>query len=187
MTMRNILFGLVCGGLLIGEASVCLAQTGPDPKATIALEGTVDKTYAGAHTVIVKTANGVRHLLHFTDQTVVHGTATAEDAFHGLEEGSQVVVHSLVQGGTETALEVDRIDKDGLHVMKGTVNHIDRPAKTLSIELEDGSRETLHLTDRAAADVGKDIDRATGDATKVIVYYTDESGHRLAHYFKRVS
>ena len=46
---------------------------------------------------------------------------------------------------------------------------------------------TSELTERAARDVGKDVDRAVGAGANVIVYYADEAGSRVAHYFKRVS
>jgi hypothetical protein len=50
-----------------------------------------------------------------------------------------------------------------------------------------GSRQTLRLTERAASDVGKDIDGAAVGTAKVVVYFNDEAGRRVAHYFKRVS
>src|SRR5439155_14672494 len=46
---------------------------------------------------------------------------------------------------------------------------------------------TLQLSERAARDVGKDIDRTVGAGANVIVYYADEAGSRVAHYFKRIS
>jgi hypothetical protein len=155
---------------------------------TIALEGTVDKTYQGVNTIAVKTANGIRHLLHFTTRTVVHGgKAAGKDALDGLDDGSRVVVHYTSEGETKTAHEVDRIAKDGLKAMNGVITQVDRQAKTISIRLTDGSVQTFRLTERAASDVGKDIDGAAAGTAKVIVYFTDEAGHRVAHYFKRVA
>jgi hypothetical protein len=83
-------------------------------------------------------------------------------------------------------VEVDRIDENGLSVMEGVVTRVDRESKTLAIRLADGSTETLRLSERAAGTVGKDVDRAE-DGTKVIVYYADEAGHRVAHYFRKIS
>jgi hypothetical protein len=57
----------------------------------------------------------------------------------------------------------------------------------MSIRLADGSRQTLQLTERAASDVGKDIDSGAIGTAKVVVYVTDESGRRIAHYFRRIS
>jgi uncharacterized membrane protein len=57
----------------------------------------------------------------------------------------------------------------------------------MSIKLADGSTQTLRLTDRAAADAGREVDRVASSVSKVVVYYTDEAGQRVAHYFKRIS
>ena len=51
----------------------------------------------------------------------------------------------------------------------------------------DGTRQTLRLTDRATADVGKDIDGDAAGTAKVVVYFNDQPGERVAHFFKRVS
>jgi hypothetical protein len=186
MKIRETLFGLVCAVLLLGAPRAHAAQTGPDPKGTVALEGTVQKTYAAANSIIVNTADGMEHLVHFTKRTLVHGASAANDAFQGLEKGSHVVVHYAAEGDQKTAVEVDRVGEDGLKTMEGTVTHVDRKGQTLSIKLADGSKETLRLTERAAADVGEDVDRAADDAPRVIVYYTDEAGERVAHFFKRI-
>jgi hypothetical protein len=47
--------------------------------------------------------------------------------------------------------------------------------------------ETLRLTDRAAAEAAKDVDQAATDTMKVIVYYSDEAGRNVAHFFKKAS
>jgi hypothetical protein len=163
------------------------AQAPPIPgvTGTLALEGTVDKTYAGANAIAVKAANGVEHLFHLTKRTVVHGASQAEASFNGVTVGSRVVVHYAIDGGEKTAVEVDHIAADGLHAMTGVVTRIDRPAKQLSIRLADGSNETLQLSERAATHVGKDIDRGAAEST-VVVYYAEEAGGKVAHYFRRV-
>ena len=99
--------------------------------------------------------------------------------------GSRVVVHYAMNDGEKTAVEVDHIAADGLHEMKGVVTRVDRGAKQLSIRLADGSDETLQLSDRAAKDVGKDIDRAVDEST-VVVYYSEEAVGKVAHYFRRI-
>ena len=50
------------------------------------------------------------------------------------------------------------------------------------MKLASGKTETLRLTERAASKQGENV-HADG-TTVVTVYYTDESGYRLAHYFK---
>jgi hypothetical protein len=97
------------------------------------------------------------------------------------------VVHYAADAGELTALEVDRLDDNGLKTMEGVVTRVDRAERKITIRLADGSIQTLRLSDRAATDAGKDVDRAAADTTKVVVYYSDEAGERVAHYFKRVS
>jgi hypothetical protein len=184
---RGVTVGFGCGAAMLASA-VSAAGQQPPPidgvTGTVALEGTVDETSRAANTVIVKTIDGVRHLFRLTGRTAVHGGA---DALGGLEAGSRVVVHYAKDAGEETALEVDRLDADGLKTMQGVVISVSREAREMVIRLADGSVETLRLTDRAATDVGRDVDRVAADTTMVIVYYADQAGHRVAHYFKRIS
>ncbi len=140
---------------------------------------------AMAKTVVVKLADGTKHTLHFAEHTVVHGSrataAGAEASFRGLKEGGEVAVHYTLKGTEETAQEVDSIGKDGLKATDATVIHIDRGGKKLAVKTADGSEETFRLTDNAAKDVGK----GTEKATKVTIYYSEEAGHKIAHFFKR--
>jgi hypothetical protein len=160
------------------------APAAPTPETVPpALEGAIDQTYAEAGTILVKTVDGIKHLFHFTPRTVVHGATEADTAFNGLTEGTRVVVHYAVAGGEKTAVEVDRIGDDGLRHLHGVVLRVDRDTRRLSVRLADGSEETLELSDRAAQDAGHDV----AGATKVIVYYTDQGGHKVAHYFREVA
>jgi hypothetical protein len=150
-----------------------------------AVDGTVKKVDSGAKTVVVKTADGTEHTFHFLGRTVVHGAeATAKgskEAFHGLKEGAEVAVHYTAKGGEETAEEVDHIGKDGMKVTEGTISHIDRGAKTVAIKTADGAETTYRLADHAAKDTGKGAEKAG----KVTVYYTEEGGHKVAHFLKQ--
>ena len=167
--------------LLIPSASV-RAQDPPPPipgvTGTIGLDGTVDKFYAGTHQAIVKTADGVRHLLHLSSQTVVHG---ADDPLRGLEVGNHVVVQYVEDGDKKTAVEIDRVGEGGLKAVEGMVTSVDRSAKSLTVRLADDSPITLRLTEQAARHVGKDIE----PQTRVILYYAEDGGAWVAHYFRR--
>jgi opacity protein-like surface antigen len=181
---------VVIAGLLLAATAASAGQDQPPPIngviGTIALEGTVDKTYKGINTIAVKTEDGVRHLLHFTTRTVVHGSKAAGTALDDVEHGARVVVHYSAEGDYATAHELDRVGEGGLKAVDGVVAKIDRRARTMSIRLANGGVETFRLTDRAASDVGKDLDGAAEGTAKVVVYYTVDGGHRTAHYFKRV-
>ncbi len=152
------------------------------------IEGTVDKIDSGAKTIVVKTADGADHTFHFLDRTAVHGgkamAAAGKETLHGLSEGTHVAVHYTTRGAVDTADEIDHLGKDGLKVSEGTFKHIDRGTKTLTIAAADGTEQTFRLTGRAAADTAKDIGEGTDKAAKVTVYYTEEAGKKVAHFFK---
>ena len=153
------------------------------------LVGTVTKLDAGAKTVIVKLADGSEHTFHFVKRTTVRGAqdsaVAAKDTFRGLKEGSQVAVHYTAKGTDETAEEVDNIGRDGLKSAEGTVSHIDRGAKTLTMKAADGTDQVYRLTDSAAKDAGQDVEAGTEKTAKVTVYYTEEGGHKIAHFFRK--
>ena len=147
---------------------------------SIGLDGTIDKFYSATHTAIVKTADGLSHLVHVTDRTAVHGAES--EPLRGLHEGSHVVVHYVVEHSRKTAVEVDRVGEGGLQIVQGEVVSLDRPARQLIVRLPDDSRLALRLTDRAAHDAGKEV----ATRTRVVVYYIDEGDAQAAHYFKKV-
>src|SRR5580692_9509441 len=155
-----------------------------------AVHGTITKLDSAAKTTVVKTKDGAEHTIKFVDKTTVHGVdATAaggKDAFHGLTEGTEVVAHYTAKGTDKTAVEVDKVGKDGIKAVDGTVTHIDRGAKTLAVKTADGTEQTFRLSDRAATDAGKDIAKGTEKSAKVTVYYTEEAGKKTAHFFEKV-
>ncbi len=152
------------------------------------LVGEVLRLDAAAQTVAIKAADGTEHTLHFAKETVMHPVQSAKtgakDSFEGLKTGSTVAVRYSAKGTEETAEEIDRIGGDGLKVMEGTVTRVDRGAKTVSVKTADGTEETLHLTAAAARDTGEDTAKAARKSSKVTVYYTEEAGHKVAHFLK---
>jgi hypothetical protein len=153
-----------------------------------ATEGTVEKVDRTAKTVLVKAADGTVHTFHLVDRTVVHGAQAthrgADAAARDLREGSEVVVHSTKKGTEETAEEIDRVGKDSLKASDGTVTHFDRAARTMTIKTADGTEETFRMSKPAAQDAGRDTDDAAKKSTHVTVYYSEEAGHKVAHFFK---
>jgi hypothetical protein len=169
--------------LFIGLSFAAIAMFAADDVVT-AVEGTVKKVDAGTKTVVVKTADGTEHTVHFVAKTSVHGwdatEAGAKDGMHGVKEGSHVVVHYTAKGTEKTAQEMDRIGDGGLKVTEGTVEKIDRGGKTLAVKTADGAEVTYKVTDHAVVDTGKGIAKAS----KVTVYYTEEGGKKIVHFFK---
>ena len=154
-----------------------------------AVHGTITKVDSTTKTVVVKTADGTEHSMHVDDKAVVHSAdasaMAAEDSWHGLKEGSEVVVHYTTRGTEDTAVEVDKVGKAGLKSSEGTIKEIDRGGKKLVVTSGDGAESTYRLTDHAAKDAGKDIAKGTEKGTKVTVYYTKDAGMKVVHFFEK--
>ncbi len=175
------LLAAVAGFSVVARAQQTPALIG----GTVGMEGTTRAIYAAANTIIVKTIDGVERTYHFTKNVLVHGgKGGGVDALQGLTEGSTVVVHSRNVAGENQAQEIDIVGDGGLKVTEGIVTNINREKKEITVRLDNGRIEKLRLTDRAAADVGKDLDKGLKDSTRVVVYYSDEAGNKVAHYFR---
>jgi len=159
------------------------AQSPPPVQGTIALEGTMNKFYRGANVIIVTTIDGVEHAYRFARDLVVHGGNPPDvSALEGLSQGSTVVVHYTVQGAEQDAREVDVIGAEGLEIAEGIVTRVDRGRGEIAVRYSNGRTEVFKLTERATAEAG-----STAPAgTKVTIYYSDEHGHKVAHFFKKV-
>jgi len=176
------------GGVLLGMSMMLNAQSPQPVQGTIALEGNMKKFYRAANTIIVTTIDGVEHVYHFTKNLVVHGGKRGGvDALEGLREGTTVVVHYTAKGADQSAREVDIVGAEGLKVTEGVVTRIDRRRKQITVRFGNGKAETFRLTQRAAAEATKDVDQAGASAAKVIIYYSDEAGQKVAHFFKNAS
>lgn len=175
------------GSLIVALMLVAIAYAAED--AVGAVHGTIKKIDSGAKTIVVKTADGTEHSLHFADETAVHGAdasaKASEDSWRGLKEGTEVVAHYTTRGTEDTAVEIDKVGKDGLKATGGAIKDIDRGGKTLVVKTADGTEQTFRLTGHATADAGKDITKGTEKGAKVTVYYSEESGKKIAHFFEK--
>lgn len=166
-------------------AAVLFCGSAPAADKGGVVEGDIKKLDAGAKTAVVKTADGAEHTIHFVKRTAVHGaddTAEgAKDAFHGLKEGSHVAVRYTAKGTEKTGEEIDHIGRGGLKTTEATFSHVDHGAKTVAVKTADGAEETYHLSDSAAKEIGK----GTKKAVKGTVYYTEEGGRKVVHFFKK--
>jgi hypothetical protein len=158
--------------------------------AVTAVHGTIAKVDRAAKTVVVKTADGTEHTLHFVGKTTVRGAdLTAEGAkesFHGLKEGAEVVAHYTKRGGKDTAVEFDKVGKDGLKGTEGTISVVDRTGKKIAVTTADGTKQTFKLSDHAVQDAGTDIGKGSEKGTKVIVYSSEDAGKKVAHFFEKI-
>jgi hypothetical protein len=167
-------------GLFVIAGSLSFAE-----EAVTAVHGTVTKIDSAAKTIAIKAKDGTEHTLHWVGKTTVRGTdAGAKDTFKGLKEGSEVVAHYTVKGTDKTAVEVDKVGKDGMKETEGTVTVIDRGSKTIAVKTADGTEQTFKMADHATVDAGKDTGKAVEKSVKVTVYYTEEAGKKVAHLFE---
>ena len=162
------------------------AQSPPPVQGTIALEGTANKFYRAANVVIVTTIDGIEHAFHFAKDLVVHGgKSRGVDALEGLREGATVVVHYTPNEATQTAREIDVISDEGLRVTEGTVARLDRRHQQMTVQYSNGKTETFRLTERVVVEVPNGSGSAVaGD--NVAIYYTDEHGQKVVHFFKKI-
>jgi hypothetical protein len=177
---------IVVGGVVVALAVASPeAQSPPPVDGTNALEGRMTKFYKGLNTLVVTTLDGVQHVYHSAKGLVVHGGAgSGTDALAALQEGTTVVVHYRIEGGEESVDEIDRVADEGLRVLEGTVIKLDRRRREITLRYGDRRTETLRLTDRATTEVPEGLDHG---GVPVVIYYSDESGGKVAHFVKRAS
>jgi hypothetical protein len=166
-------------GVLALAAAPLHAQTPPPihgVTGTIATEATIKEEHKAANKIVVATEDGAEHVYDAAKGLAVHG---GKDPLADLKPGTTVIIH---YSPDNTAREIDRVGVGGLSTTEGIATKIDRGKKRITIRYDGGRIETLQLTDRAAADVGKDI----GPDSRVVVYYSNVAGAKVTHYFKKV-
>lgn len=181
--MKNLLRFFVLAVLLV--FSVRAAQD-----VVSAVHGTITKLDSSSKTMVVKTKDGTEHTLHFTENTAVEGAdktaAGAKESFKGLSEGSEVVAHYTAHGAEKSATEVDKVGKGGLKYMDGTVTKVGGDGKTVVVKAADGTEHTFDVAGRDTADAAKGIGKAADKTGKTTVYYTEEGGKKIAHFFEKL-
>lgn len=175
------------GFLIVGALAALPVRA--DEAVVSAVHGTVTKVDAAAKTIAVKTADGTEHTFRFVAETTVHGAhgvATgSEDAFHGITEGSEVVAHYTVKGSEETAVEVDKVGKGGMHAVDGTVTKVGDGGKTVVVKSADGTEHTFQVVGSDTVASAKEIGKGADKSAKVTVYYTESAGKKVAHFFQK--
>jgi hypothetical protein len=154
----------------------------PLPNEPVAMEGTTKQFYRGLNLVVVKTKEGGEYVYNL----IVHGgKKPGVDALEGLREGTTVAIHYSTTGGTASAREIDVGGDQVLRITEGAVTDIDRGKKQITIRFTNGQTETLEMTTRDAE--SEAINDARKPSGRIVVYYADEEGRKVAHYFKRAS
>ena len=171
-------------GLVLAFFVVTVAFAADD--VVSAVHGTIKKVDSAGKTVVVATADGTEKTLHVGKETSVHGVDDAakgaKDSWNGLKDGTEVVAHYSKRGTEDTAVEIDKVGKDGLKATEGTVKEVDRGGKKIVVTTADGTDHTFHLTDHAVKDSGKGVDKGA----KVVVYSTEDAGKKVGHFFEKI-
>jgi hypothetical protein len=139
------------------------AQQPPPPiqgvTGTIATEGTIDAEHKAAHTI----AEGAAHVVDSVKKILPGGKDTKQNPLDDFAEGSRVILR-----------DVAKVDGESPATTEGVVVDVNHRKNQITIRLADKKTETLRV--------------ATPDATAdVVVSYTDNTGAKIAHDFKRVS
>jgi len=147
------------------------------------VHGTVTKVDSTSKTIVVKAKDGTEHTVRYTEKTAVLGAdktaAGAKDSLKGIATGSEVVLHYSEKGGEKTATEVDKVGKDGLKYVDGTVEKVGADGKTVTVKAADGTEHTFVVA-------GKGIATGATKGGKATVYYTEEGGKKVAHLFEKL-
>jgi hypothetical protein len=176
--------------LILAFAALSALSARAADDVVTAVHGTITKLDSGTKTMAVKTKDGTIHTVHFVDKTAVSGAdktaAGAKDAFKGLSEGSEVVVHYSEKGGEKTATEVEKVGKGGLSYVDGTVTKVGEGGKTVVVKTADGTEHTFTVAGKDTAEAAKSVGRAADKTGKTTVYYTEEGGKKVAHFFEKL-
>src|SRR5215471_11780573 len=132
--------------------------------AHMTVHGSITHLDTAAKTVVVKTKQGSELTLHFVEGTVVRGadkTASgSKSEFKGLSEGSEVIVHYSESTGQNNAYEFDKVGKDGVKYVDGTVTKVGKDGKTMVVKAADGTEHTFDVVGNDTVDAAKKIGKS---------------------------
>jgi hypothetical protein len=165
------------GSLLLGAFAIATptanAQILVPPNngfnATIALPSTVDAFWTGVNEGLNKAGDGLDHLAGAKGPRTGKGAGSLDS----LQPGTAVAVQYTVKGIQASADAADQIGQEGVNANEGVVTKVDRSKKEITIKFADGQTQKLESENSF-----------TSHSSRAIVYYRDESGRKVAHFFK---
>lgn len=181
---------LMCAVALAGSA---LAQD-----VVHAVAGAVTRVDKTGKTIAIKAADGSEQVFKFTERTAIRTSVETEkgaktgalDTFFAGKEGTKVVVRYMGNGADKTATVVEDFGKDTLKAGKGTVTHVDRAARTVSVKTDSGAEETYKLGSEAVVETDHGVIRGTRylakEGDKVAVHYTEQGGTKIVRFFQKL-
>jgi hypothetical protein len=153
-----------------------------------AVRGTITAIDSATKSVTIKAADGRERTFHFVEAPVVHVADASGKLVMGtmrdLKKGTEVAMQYAQRGNEDVLLEIDKLGRDGLKVTEGTVKAVDTAAKKLVVDIGRGAEDTFMMTEHAAKRAATDVGHAIRTGTKVTVYYTEDAGRKVAHFFE---
>jgi hypothetical protein len=133
------------------------------------------------HTGIVQEPFNTKQMYDGVNRILVKAGAAAKrpakvqgtEALENLDRGAAVIVH----------YELDRDGPDEVKSAEGVVTSVDRVHRRIAVQYQDGSIETLRLSDHAV----EEAESLEVKGRHVIVSYSDDAGQKIAQSFKRKS
>jgi hypothetical protein len=174
----------LAAGLALIPSMDLHAQKPPPIETPEAVEASMKHFYRAANVIIVTTIDGMEHVYHFTKDLVVHGgKKPGVDALEGLREGTMILVHRNASGPETSVAEIDLVGDEGLKITEGVVTDINRRKQEITITYTNGTTETLKMTAQAAAE-NDTLGRPVSTRMRIVIYYADEAGRKVAHYVR---
>jgi len=166
----------------------CISTLNAADQPPSAIHGTVTKIDTAAKTITIEASDGRRETLRISENTTVYmkdrSGQLGKRPWTDLKDGSEVVAHYSKRGTGAVATEVDKVGDDGLKTTEGTLSAIDKGARKVTVKTADGAEETYHVTEQAAKTAGIDTAKATKKGAQVSLYYTEDAGRKVAHFFE---
>ena len=69
---------------------------------------------------------------------------------------------------------------DLVHIISGTVKHVDKDAKTVVIKADDGTEHTIKWTGKTTWEETKDAGKSIKEGSHLSVKYTEKAGEKTA-------
>lgn len=147
------------------------------------IAGTITKVDTGTKTIAVKTADGTEHTVKWTGDTTVTGL---KDGAHGADlagkEGGHVIIRTTDDAGEKTAHSIDYVGHKTIKTADVTVDDVGKGSKDIAVHTADGTKDSFKVGDHAVVDTGKGVEKG-GHYT---VYYTEDAGKKVAHFFSHL-
>lgn len=188
---------LLCKSLLLLCVTALLCSAFAQD-AIHAVTGAVTKIDKTGKTIAIKTTDGSEQVFKYTERTAIRSSVDAEhaakmgalDTYFAGKEGSRVVVRYMGKGADKTATVVEDFGKDALKAGKGTVTHVDRAARTVSIKTDDGAETTYKMGSEAIVETDHGVVKGTRyalkEGDKITVHYTEDAGDKIVHFFHKL-